>query len=267
MIHVIVCGIAGRMGGRLARLVSESEDLELVGGTERPGHMALGEDIGTVLGGKATGTQVTDDLRRIVQRGDVVIDFTAPAATVEAARVCGAAGKAMVVGTTGWSGEQRAQFEEAVKGIPCVFAPNYSVGVNLLFKLVEEAARILGEGYDVEIVEAHHHLKKDAPSGTAIGLAQAAARGLNRNLDEVAVYGREGMVGERRKEEIGIHAIRAGDMVGEHTVLFGGIGERIELVHRAQSRDTFAQGALRAVRFVVKASPGLYNMGDVLGIK
>ena len=267
MIHVIVCGIAGRMGGRLARLISESEDLELVGGTERAGHATIGEDIGAVLGRRAIGVKVTDDLRRFVQRGNVVVDFTTPAATLKAARICGEMGTEMVVGTTGWSGEQRSQFEEAVKGIPCVFAPNYSVGVNVLFKLAEEAARILGEGYDMEIVEAHHHFKKDAPSGTAMGLAQAAAKGLNRNLDEVAVYGREGIVGERRKEEIGIHAIRAGDMVGEHTVLFGGIGERIELVHRAQSRDTFAQGALRAVRFVVKASPGLYDMGDVLGIK
>ncbi len=267
MIQIIVCGIGGRMGGRLARLVSESEDLELAGGTERVGHAMIGEDIGTVLGGKATGLKVTDDLSRIVERGDVVIDFTAPEATVEAARICGAAGRAMVVGTTGWSAEQRTQFEEAVQGIPCVFAPNYSVGVNVLFRLVEEAARILGDGYDVEIVEAHHRFKKDAPSGTALGLAQAAARGSDRNLDEVAVYGRAGMVGERRKEEIGIHAIRAGDIVGEHTVLFGGIGERIELAHKAQSRDTFAQGALRAARFVVKTSPGLYDMGDVLGIK
>jgi 4-hydroxy-tetrahydrodipicolinate reductase len=226
------------MGGRLAHLVSESEDLTLAGGTERAGHAAIGEDVSAVLGGEATGMRVTDDLSRIIERGDVVIDFTAPVATVEAARICGEAGKAMVVGTTGWSAEQRSQFEEAVKEIPCVLAPNYSVGVNVLFKLVEEAARILGDEYDVEIVEAHHRFKKDAPSGTALGLA-----------------------------EIGIHAIRAGDIVGEHTVLFGGMGERIELVHRAQSRDTFAQGALRAARFVAKAPPGLYDMGDVLGIK
>ena len=267
MIGIIMCGIAGRMGGRLAHLVSESEDLALAGGTERAGHAAIGEDVCAVLGGKATGMRVTDDLSRIIERGDVVIDFTEPAATVEAARICGEAGKAMVVGTTGWSTEQRSQFEEAVKTIPCVFAPNYSVGVNVLFKLVEEAARILGDEYDVEIVEAHHRFKKDAPSGTALGLAEAAARGLNRNLEEVAVYGREGLVGQRRREEIGIHAIRAGDIVGEHTVLFGGMGERIELVHRAQSRDTFAQGALRAARFVEKAPPGLYDMGDVLGIR
>ena len=266
MIRVIVCGIAGRMGARLAHLVSESEDLVLAGGTERAGHAAIGEDVCAVLGGKATGMRAMDDLSRIIEQGDVVIDFTAPAATVEAARICGAMGKAMVVGTTGWSAEQRGQFLEAAKEIPCVFAPNYSVGVNVLFKLVEEAARILGDEYDVEIVEAHHRFKKDAPSGTALGLAEAAAKGLDRNLAEVAVYGREGMVGERRREEIGIHAIRAGDIVGEHTVLFGGMGERIELVHKAQSRDTFAQGALRAARFVAKAPPGLYDMGDVLGI-
>ena len=267
MIGVIVCGISGRMGGRLARLVSESEDLALVGGTERAGHAAIGEDVSGVLGGKATGLKVTDDLSRIIERGDVVIDFTAPAATLETARICAEVGRAMVVGTTGWSGEQRSQFEEAVRTIPCVFAPNYSVGVNVLFRLVEEAARILGDEYDVEIVEAHHRFKKDAPSGTALGLAEAAARGLNRNLNEVAVYGRAGMVGERRREEIGIHAIRAGDIVGQHTVLFGGIGEQVELAHKAQSRDTFAQGALRAARFVVKKPPGLYDMRDVLGIE
>ena len=267
MIGVIVCGIAGRMGGRLARLVSESEDLELAGGTERPGHAMVGKDIGAVLGGKASGLTVADDLSRIVQRGDVVIDFTAPEATLETASICAETGRAMVVGTTGWSAEQRGQFEEAVYGIPCVFAPNYSVGVNVLFRLVEEAARILGDEYDVEIVEAHHRFKKDAPSGTALGLAQAAAKGLDRNLTEVAVYGRAGIVGERSREEIGIHAIRAGDIVGEHTVLFGGIGERIELAHKAQSRDTFAQGALRAARFVVTMPPGLYDMGDVLGMK
>ncbi|MFH1007817.1 MAG: 4-hydroxy-tetrahydrodipicolinate reductase, partial [Candidatus Latescibacterota bacterium] len=184
-----------------------------------------------------------------------------------AARICGAMGKPMVVGTTGWSAAQLAQFKEAVQEIPCVFAPNYSVGVNLLFKLVEEAARILGDEYDVEIVEAHHRLKKDAPSGTALGLAEAAARGLDRNLEEVAVYGRKRMVGARTQNEIGIHAVRAGDIVGEHTVLFGGIGERIELAHRAGSRDTFAQGALRAARFAAKASAGLYDMRDVLGLK
>lgn len=259
------------MGGRLARLIRASEGLELVGGTERPGHALIGEDLSVVIRANLTWTprfpSVVDDLSHIVEGSDVVVDFTAPPATIKAGRICGEAGRAMVVGTTGWVGEQRSQFEKAVGFIPCVLAPNYSVGVTLLSKLVEEAARILGDEYDVEILEAHHRFKKDAPSGTALGLGEAAAKGLELNLADVVVYRRAGIVGQRSRKEIGIHSIRAGDIVGEHTVLFGGIGERVELAHKAQSRDTFAQGALRAARFVAKASPGLYDMGDVLGIK
>ena len=267
MINVIVCGVAGRMGRRLAALTVEYDDLALVGATEQPGHEAIGKDVGEIIGTGPTRITIADGLEGIVEGGDVVLNFTAPEPTVEVARICGRSGKAMVVGTTGLSEAQLATFRESLSEVPCVFSPNFSVGVNLLFKLVEEAARILGDDFDVEVLEAHHHFKKDAPSGTAIRLAERAAAGLDQDLSHVGVYGREGIVGERTKEEIGIHAIRAGDIVGEHTVMFGGIGEKVELAHKAQSRDTFVMGALRAARFVVKAKPGLYDMGDVLGIK
>lgn len=267
MIHIIVCGAAGRMGTRLSNWILDSDDLKLVGATERPGHRVIGKDIGSVIGREALRIPVVDDLASVIQSADVVLDFTTPSSTLNHARIAGEAGTAMVVGTTGFSPEELIQFKAFVAGIPCVMAPNYSMGVNLLFKLVEEAARILGDSYDVEIVEMHHHFKKDAPSGTAKRLGEAAARGLQRNLAEVAVYGREGMVGERTKEEIGIHAVRAGDLAGDHMVLFASTGERVELIHRASSRDPFVMGALRAVRFVVNAQPGQYDMGDVLGIK
>jgi len=267
MIRVVVQGAAGRMGSCIARLVLEADDMELAGATERPGHPAVGRDVGEVLGVGRMGVEVRDDLREVVEAGDVVVAFTTPEATLEAARMCGEVGRAMVVGTTGFSREQLEAFRDAVAPIPCVFSPNFSVGVNVLFRIAGEVARILGSGYDVEIVEAHHRFKKDAPSGTAKRLARAVAEGLGRDWERVAVYGREGMVGERKPEEIGIHAVRAGDIVGEHVVIFGGMGERVELVHRASSREAFARGALRAMRFVVGAKPGLYDMGDVLGLK
>jgi 4-hydroxy-tetrahydrodipicolinate reductase len=204
----------------------------------------------------------------VIDRGDVVLAFTVPPdGTVTASEVAGRKGKAMVVGTTGMTEAQLAAFKKNVAPVPCVFASNYTAGVTLLTRLIEEAARVLGDAYDVEVVEMHHHFKKDAPSGTALTLADAAARGLERNLNEVAVYGREGIVGARKREEIGLHAIRGGDIVGDHTVMLIGSGERIEFVHRVQSRDAFASGALRAVRFAVQARPGLYDMRDVLGIR
>lgn len=268
MIKIIVCGASGRMGKRLVSLILESDDLKLVGATEYIGSPSIGKDAGEIAGIGSTGVRIVDDLSSIVSGADVIIDFTMPEATLGISRVAGGqAKKAMVVGTTGLSPEQLSQFKQNVLGIPCVHSPNYSVGVNLLFKLVSEAAKILGDGYDVEIIEAHHRLKKDAPSGTAVKLAEVVAQALGRDLSQDAVYGRKGIVGERKQKEIGVLAVRAGDIVGDHTVIFGGIGERIELVHRAQSRDTFAQGALRAVRFVAKASPGLYNMADVLGVR
>jgi 4-hydroxy-tetrahydrodipicolinate reductase len=266
MIEVVVCGVAGRMGQRLAQLVASSDDLELVGAVEQPGHPAVGRDIGALLGQATKGWPVAGDPRQVVERGRVVIDFTAPEATLACGEVCAARGASMVVGTTGLTSEQREEFVRRVASIPCVLAPNYSTAMNVLFRLVEQAARILGDDYDVEVVEAHHRLKVDAPSGSALRLAEQAAAGLRRNLSEVAVYGRQGVVGKRTQKEIGIHAVRAGDLVGDHRVLFGAAGECLELQHRATSRDAFALGALRAVRFVARAKPGLYDMGDVLGI-
>jgi 4-hydroxy-tetrahydrodipicolinate reductase len=267
MIRAIVCGIGGQMGQRLASLIFQSQDFELVGGTERAGSPLLGRDIGEICGRGTLGRQVSGDLGQIAGDAQVVIDFTAPGATLAHGAVCAGAGAAMVVGTTGMKPEQLAEFRRSVQPVPCVMAPNYSTAMNVLFKLVEEAARVLGDDYDVELVEAHHHLKVDAPSGSALRLAEAAARGLGRNLAEVAVYGRQGQVGRRTQKEIGIHAIRAGDLAGDHTVMFATPGEYIELRHHATSRDAFARGALRAARFAVQAAPGFYDMGDVLGIK
>ena len=266
MVDIVVCGVAGRMGQRLGSLVIDSEDLNLTGGKERPGHAVVGRDLGEVLGSRPLGLQVSDELGSVVEKGQVVIVFTTPEATLEDAAVCAEKGAAMVVGTTGFSDEQLTEFHRIVEPIPCVFAPNYSTAMNVLFKLVEDAARILGDDYDVEVVEAHHRLKVDAPSGSALGLAAKAAEGLGRNLSEVAVHGRHGLVGQRTRKEIGIHAIRAGDLAGDHTVLFAASGEYIELRHHATSRDAFALGALRAARFVAQASPRLYSMVDVLSI-
>lgn len=267
MIELVVCGVAGRMGQRLAHLAIASQDLELVGGTEYPGHESVGQDIGDVIGSRRLDQVVVNYLGDVIGTAQVVTTFTTPDATLADAAVCAEKGAAMVIGTTGFSDEQLDELRRTVAPIACVFAPNFSTAMNLLFKLVQEAARILGDDYDVEVLEAHHRFKVDAPSGTALRLAERAAAGLDRNLGEVAVHGREGLVGERTRREIGIHAIRAGDLAGDHTVLFGAAGECLELRHRATSRDAFAVGALRAVRFAAQADPGLYDMGDVLGIK
>jgi len=269
MTNVVVCGVGGRMGQRLAQLVLESGDLELVGATEHPGHEAVGRALGDVVGGdrREGDRAVTSDLNKVVGRADVVIVFTSPEATLTDAAVCSRSGTAMVVGTTGFSADQLAEFQKAVTGISCVFAPNFSTAMNVLFKLVEEAARILGDDYDVEVLEAHHRYKVDAPSGSALRLAERAAAGLERNLSEVVVHGRQGEVGERTRREIGMHAMRLGDMAGDHSVFYGAPGEYLELRHHATSRDSFALGALRATRFAAAAEPGLYDMADVLGLR
>jgi 4-hydroxy-tetrahydrodipicolinate reductase len=264
MIKIAVCGIGGRMGQRLAHLTLAAEDLELAGGTEYAGHEAVGRDIGEVIGARALDLLLTDSLASIV--GDVAIAFTTPEATLVDAAICADRGVPMVVGTTGFSTEQLQQFKDTVAGIPCVFASNYSTAMNVLFKLVRDAASILGDDYDVEVLEMHHHLKVDAPSGSAMTLGEQAAKGLGRDLKEVAVYGREGVVGQRGRKEIGMHAIRAGDIAGVHKVLYGAPGEYLELCHTATSRDAFALGALRAARFVAQAETRLYSMGDVLGL-
>jgi 4-hydroxy-tetrahydrodipicolinate reductase len=267
MMRVAIVGIGGRMCGRIAHLVHEAEDQNLTGGVEFVGSDTVGRDLGEVIGIEKTGHHVVDNLETIIGATDVVVAFTVPPeGTVTAAEIAGVAGKPMIIGTTGLTSEQIAAMSSALKGVSCVFAPNFSVGVTVLTKLVEDAARILGNEYDVEVVESHHRFKADAPSGTALALAESAAKGLERDLEKVGVYGRHGNTGARTQQEIGIHALRAGDIVGEHTVTFGGIGETVQIVHRAQSRDTFAVGVVRAIRFAAQADAGMYNMRDVLGI-
>jgi 4-hydroxy-tetrahydrodipicolinate reductase len=267
MVRTAVAGIAGRMGSRIAQLVRESDGLELVAGFERPDHPLVGQDLGEVMGAGRLNLIVAAGIQQILEQADVVIDFTSAAASLQHLEAAGAAGKAMVIGSTGFTSEQIARAREAAVRIPCVLAPNMSMGVNVLFKVVADVARLLGDDYDVEIVEAHHRFKKDAPSGTALKLGQVVAEALGRDLGQVGVYARHGLTGERDPKEIGIQTIRAGDIVGEHTVLYANLGERIEITHRAHSRDNFARGALRAALWVVQQPPGLYDMQHVLGIK
>ncbi|RMF91917.1 MAG: 4-hydroxy-tetrahydrodipicolinate reductase [Nitrospinota bacterium] len=268
MIKAIVCGVGGRMAGRMVHLIQTAEDMQVVGGIERADHPAIGRDVGEVVGLGNIGVTVSADLEGVIEQGDVVIEFTTPAATVEHLRIAAAHGKAMVIGTTGLEKEQLAEVQRLAQQIPCFMAPNMSVGVNVMFKLLQDAARLLGDEYDVEIIEAHHRYKVDAPSGTAVKMAELLAEALGRNLEEVGVFGRpRGIIGERKAKEIGIQAIRAGDIVGEHTTIFGGLGERLEITHRAQSRDNFGRGALRAARWILQQPPGLYDMQDLLGLK
>ena len=267
MIRAAVAGIAGRMGSRIAQLVCETEGIELTAGFERPGYPKIGNDLAEVVGGSATGKRIVEGIGAVLDGCDVVIDFTAAAASLEHLKAAAAAGVPMVIGSTGFTAQQMEEAAAAAKRSAVLIAPNMSVGVNVLFQVVAEVARLLGEDFDVEIVEAHHRFKKDAPSGTALKLAQIIARSLGRDLDKTGVYGRHGLVGERTSEEIGVHAVRGGDIVGEHTVMFAGMGERIEIIHRAQSRDNFARGAIRAAKWIVGKPPGIYDMSDVLGLK
>ena len=267
MIEVVVSGAAGRMGGRIVALVKEAADFRLVGALERSGHPALGRDAGELAGVGRTDVPVSADPPQVLIRDRALVEFTTPEATLEHLRVAARARARAVVGTTGFSKAEHSEIETLARELPIVLAPNMSVGVNLTLKILAELAVALGDDYDVEITEIHHRGKKDAPSGTALKMAEVIAQALGRDLGQVAVHGRYGMTGERTSKEIGILSLRAGDVVGEHTVVFGGLGERIEITHRAASRDTFARGALRAVRFVAQAAPGLYSMQDVLGLK
>ena len=262
MTKIAVAGAMGRMGSRIAALSTEYENIELAGALERKGHPEAGREV-------YPSVKLTDDVLEALAQADVLIDFTQPDSTLSNLRACAEAGKAMVIGTTGFAAAQMEEVKRLAAWLPLVMAANMSMGINLLLKVVSMIAKSLGDDYDVEIIEAHHRFKKDSPSGTALKLAQAAAAGLNRDLDDVAVYARHGMTGERTSREIGIQAIRAGDIVGEHTVLFGGLGERIEVTHKASSRDTFARGAIRAALWLQgkNKKPGLYDMQDVLGLK
>ncbi len=265
MVRAIVIGIGGRMGSTIARLILETPQIELTGVTERPGHAYIGKPLNEILPSAPSDIRVRPDLREIVSACDVIIDFTAPETTLRNMAMAQEGKKAMVIGTTGFTAEQNEKIRVITKDIACLISPNMSLGVNVLFKLVREAAMVLGDDYDIEITEAHHRFKQDAPSGTALKLGQIAAQAVKRDLQEVGVFGRQGIVGPRTEKEIGIQAIRAGDIVGDHTVMFGGLGERLELIHRAHSRENFARGALRAALWIVKQKAGLYDMQNLLG--
>jgi len=268
---IIVFGAAGRMGLAILRCAAEEPAFfRIAGGVEHPDSPAVGRPIGELLGKAELATPVVhspDRLPAEAASGAVVVDFTSAQATVGHLAWSVQQASGVVIGTTALNAAQRSKVEAASRKIPVVFAPNMSVGVNVLFKIVGDVARILGEGYDVEIAEIHHRFKKDAPSGTARRLGEIVAGVMGAPYEDLAVDGRAGITGERPTRQIGMHALRGGDVVGEHTVTFAGLGERIELTHRAHSRDTFARGALRAVTWVAGRKPGLYSMQDVLGIK
>lgn len=262
---VAVAGAAGRMGRMLIEAVLAADDLDLAAALEVAGNALLGRDAGEAAG-SACGVRVSDDIA-VLAGVDCLIDFTRPEGTLAHLERCVASGTRMVIGTTGFSAEEKQRIAKAAERIGIVFAPNMAVGVNATFKLAEVAARILGDAYDVEIVEAHHRHKVDAPSGTALRLGEVVAGALGRDLKSTAIYGREGITGERDAKTIAFHALRGGDIVGEHTVMFAGIGERVEITVRSGSRMTYAVGALRACRFLKDRSSGLYDMQDVLGLR
>ena len=266
MTRVAVVGAAGRMGKTLIEAVTLHDSLTLGAATERAGSSLVGADAGELAGVGKLGVTISDDLARVADDFDVVIDFTAPAATLYHLDVCAQHGKRLVIGTTGFDDAGKARIAEVAAASGIVFAPNMSVGVNLCLKLLALTAEVIGEDYDIEIVEAHHRHKVDAPSGTALRMGEVVAGVLGRDLGEVAVYGREGITGERDPKTIGFETIRAGDVVGEHSVWFATEGERIEIVHKASSRMTFAKGAARAAHWLMDKPAGLYDMQDVLGL-
>ena len=263
--RIAIAGVAGRMGQALVKAIVGDPDVSLVAALEHPQHVAIGADAGALAGVGERGVIVVGGLAEVGSDFDVLIDFTPPNAVVGHASVCRQAGTRMVIGTTGFDEAQRRQVEEVAGEIAIVLAPNMSVGVNLCLELVGAAARALGDDVDVEIIEAHHRHKVDAPSGTALRLGEQVAKALGRDLRQCAVYARHGDTGERARQTIGFATIRAGDIVGEHTVLFAGLGERIEITHRALSRATFASGAVRAARWIMDRPAGLYDMQNVLG--
>lgn len=261
--RVVVTGVTGRMGSLLVKLVRGTAGFAMVGGTERAGTAAVGLDVGLAAHGGPMEVVTTSSLDQALTGADVVIDFTTPEASLEHARVCAARKVPLVVGSTGFSAEAKAQMAEAAKVIPLVMSPNMSVGVNLMIDLVAELAKRLGDGFDIDVVEAHHRHKKDAPSGTALRLAEEMAKATGRTASDLRTS-RVGVIGERPKREIGIQSLRGGDVVGEHTVFFFGDGERLEVSHRASNREQFGRGALRAAKWVVGREPGLYDMSHVL---
>jgi len=266
MADVVVAGAAGRMGSRLVALLQPESELRLVAALEAPGHAALGRDAGESAGVGQLGIPIGADVDAALGRDRILIEFSVPDASLAHVREVARHGGRAVIGTTGFTAAQREELARIGTSIPLLVSPNMSVGVNVAFKVLADMARMLGDEYDVEIVETHHRFKKDAPSGTALRMAEVVATALGRDLAKTAVYDRHDKLAERARKEIGMAALRSGDVVGEHTVVFGSLGERIELTHRAHSRDNFARGALRGARFIATARPGLYSMQDVLGL-
>ncbi|MBX3628459.1 MAG: 4-hydroxy-tetrahydrodipicolinate reductase [Nitrosomonas sp.] len=264
--RIAIAGSSGRMGRVLLEAITQANDMCVAAALEIAGGAYVGKDAGELIGSK-NGIVITDDYETALQGCDYIIDFTRPEGTLAHLKVCREAGVKMIIGTTGFSVEEKEILRTASEDIAIVFAPNMSVGVNVTLRLLEIAARVLNDGYDIEIIEAHHRHKIDAPSGTALRMGEVIAEALGRDLKKVAVYGREGVTGERDDMTIGFSTIRAGDIVGEHTAMFAGSGERVEIVHKASSRMTFAMGALRAVRFLQGKPNGLFDMQDVLGLR
>lgn len=265
-LKVVIAGCSGRMGHALLESVFADSELVLHGALDRSGNAQLGRDAGEQFG-KLTGVKLTDDIESALKEADVLVDFTRPEASMVYLDACQKLNVGLVIGTTGFTSDQKQAIAAAAKNIPIVFAPNMSVGVTLLINLVEQAARVLNDGYDIEVVEMHHRHKVDAPSGTALRLGEAAAKGLNQDLKDCAIYAREGVTGEREAGKIGFATLRGGDVVGDHTVVFAGVGERVEITHKASSRATFAVGALRAAKFLVGKGRGLFDMQDALSLR
>lgn len=265
-LRIAITGAGGRMGHMLIEAVLSSPDCQLAGAIDMPGSPSLGQDAGAAMG-RRTGVLVTSDLRAGLANAQVLIDFTRPEGTLAHVALCRELGVKCVIGTTGFSAEQKAEIGAIARDVAVMLAPNMSVGVNVVMKLLDQAARALNEGYDIEVIEAHHRHKVDAPSGTALQMGEVLAAALGRDLKDCAVYAREGHTGPRDPSTIGFSAIRGGDIIGDHTVLFAGTGERIEITHRSGSRVSYAQGSLRAARFLAGQAKGLFDMNDVLGFR
>lgn len=266
MIRIAIAGAAGRMGQTLIQAIIAMDGVELTSASEHPMSSLMGADAGELAGVGKLNVYLIDDLAKVADDFDVIIDFTSPLSTLAHLKICSTFGKKLVIGTTGFTQDQREQIQTQAQTVGIVMAPNYSVGVNLLFKLLEKTAKVMGEYCDIEIIEAHHRHKVDAPSGTAIGMGEAIAGAMGNKLSDVAVYSREGIIGERCRDEIGFSTVRAGDIVGEHTAIFADIGERLEITHKATSRMTFANGAVRAAMWLSDKKHGFYTMEDVLNL-
>ncbi|MDA2918951.1 4-hydroxy-tetrahydrodipicolinate reductase [Desulfobacterota bacterium AH_259_B03_O07] len=266
MIKVCVTGIAGRMGGRIASLVLQEGDIKMVGATEGEGHPTIGDDVGKAIGVDAINVRVSNNLEEAASKADIIVDFTTPVATLKNAKYSSMTRKPMIIGTTGFSSKEQKELETLARQFPCVISPNMSIGVNVMFEISKQLAQLLGNEFDIEIIEAHHRKKVDSPSATAIKLGEIVADASGREFKSAAKFERYGHIGERKPNEIGIQTIRGGDIVGEHTIMFCGLGERLELTHKALNRDIFARGAIHALRWVVGKPPGIYSMKDVMGI-